>query len=65
MPTEKIERRAQNRLNEIGYGDTGTLYQLDIKGGQRKQRLWGIRQENIFQILWWDPDHTVFVSRKY
>ncbi len=65
MPTHKIEPKAQARLTTIGYGDTGELNQLDIKGGQKKQRLWGIRQENIFQILWWDPNHTVYISRVY
>ena len=65
MPTDKIERPAQRRLNDLGFGDTGTLYQLEIKGGQKAQRLWGIRQENVFQILWWDPNHTVYISKSY
>jgi hypothetical protein len=63
MPTYKIEPKAQARLTKIKYGDTGELNQLDIKNGKQKQRLWGIRRENIFQILWWDPDHTVYIPR--
>lgn len=64
MPTNKIESQAQQRLTDLGIGDTGTLYQLEIKGAQRKPRLWGTRQENIFQILWWDPNHTVYTPKK-
>jgi len=64
MPTDKIEPPAQRRLDDLGIDDTGTLYQLKIPGGQGKQRLWGIRQENVFQILWWDPNHTVYPLNK-
>lgn len=64
MPIEKIVPEAQRRLDSLGHGDTGTLYQLEIKNGQGMQRLWGRRQENVFQILWWDPNHTVYPVRK-
>ena len=66
MPTNKIEKSAQKRLTELGIDDTETLYQIDIKGIRKKNsRLWGIRQENIFQVLWWDLNHTVYIPNKY
>jgi hypothetical protein len=60
MPCERICRGAQRRLDQIGFENTANLYQLRIHGGGGRQRLWGIRKENIFQILWWDPNHTVY-----
>ena len=60
IPINKICEAARRRLSELNYGDTHLLYQLEIKGSRGKQRLWGIRRENVFQILWWDPQHTVY-----
>ena len=65
MPVENIEPAAQRRLSKLGFGDTGTLYQLQIAGGGGKQRLWGLRQENVFQIIWWDPNHTIYIPKRY
>lgn len=59
MPISNICNKAQSRLEKIGHEDAATLYQFEIVGGQ-KRRLWGFRQQNILQILWWDPDHTVY-----
>ncbi|MBU2622474.1 MAG: hypothetical protein KKD92_09180 [Proteobacteria bacterium] len=59
LPINKIIPKAQRRLSELGYVDIESLYQLKISNGNQKQRLWGIRKENIFQILWWDPRHEV------
>ena len=64
MPVGKIDPPAQSRLDKLGYADASSLYQLEIKNGKGKQRLWGLRQENVFQILWWDPYHTVCPSYK-
>lgn len=60
MPIKNITQKAQNRLIELGYGDTAKLFQIQIKNGGGKQRLWGLRKENIFQFLWWDPKHEVY-----
>lgn len=63
MPVESIEQKAQRRLCKIGLEDAGTLYQLKIAGNGGKRRLWGIRQENVFQIIWWDPNHSVYITK--
>ena len=60
MPIDRIIAKAQRRLAELGYDDAPNLYQLEIKNGGGKQRLWGLRVENIFQILWWDPKHEIY-----
>lgn len=64
IPPEKISPKAQERLSELGYDDAPNLYQLEIKNGKGLQRLWGLKMHNIFQILWWDPNHEVCPSRK-
>lgn len=63
MPTHKICKRARNRLIELGHDDAANLYQIEIAGGY-KRRLWGFRQQNILQILWWDPNHTVYPTKR-
>lgn len=64
LPVEKIIRRAQERLDQLGHRDYAHLYQLDIRGPGQKQRLWGLREENIFNILWWDPNHEIYPVEK-
>lgn len=29
-----------------------------------RKRVWGIKEGNIFWILWWDPEHEVCKSHK-
>jgi len=29
-----------------------------------KERLWGFLRSGIFHLLWWDPEHQVFPSKK-
>ncbi len=60
MPLDRIAPAAHKRLEKMSLADHPQLYQLKISNGGGKQRLWGIRRENVFQILWWDPNHTVF-----
>ena len=64
LPINKIIAKAQRRLIDLGYDDYESLYQFDIKNGQQKRRLWGLREENIFKILWWDPNHEVYPVEK-
>lgn len=60
LPINKIIPKAQRRLSELGYSDYENLYQFEIRNGNSKQRLWGLRTENIFKILWWDPNHEIY-----
>ena len=62
MPIEKIVPTAQKRLQDINLDDYETLCQLKIDG---IERLWGIREAGVFNIIWWDPYHEVYpVSKK-
>ena len=57
----KLVHHAQKRLTKIKKDDLDDLYSLRISG---KKRIWGIRERNIFWILWWDPNHEVCPSQK-
>jgi len=60
MPIEKIERGAQKRLQELGRQQFDSLFQINVRG---KIRIWGIRDRAFFYLLWYDPNHTVYVQR--
>lgn len=56
-----IFRDAQRRLEQIEQDDTDQLVSFHIEG---KKVIWGIRDRNIFKVLWWDPNHEIYPSRK-
>jgi hypothetical protein len=57
----QICKEAQKRLKHIDCDDIENLVSLRLSG---TQRIWGFREDNIFKILWWDPDHQVYPSKK-
>ena len=50
---------AQQRLQQIQQDDVEELWRLEFTG---LQRLWGIRDKDIFKVLWWDPQHKICPS---
>lgn len=50
---------AQNRLVHLKKDDVDGLWELRLAG---QERVWGLRQADIFYLLWWDPDHQVCPS---
>lgn len=59
----KISKQAKRRLEKLNIdaNDQGSLYQLRIS---QKERLFGIRESEVFYVLWWDPNHEVCPSEK-
>lgn len=57
----RLSRQAQQRLTEIRQDDAAELFSLRITG---KRRVWGILDEHVLRILWWDPGHQVCPSPK-
>lgn len=57
----KLIKNAQKRLAEIYLDDHDELFSMRLTG---KKRIWGIRDGNIFKLLWWDPEHEVCPSYK-
>ena len=56
-----LSKKARDRLAEIEQDDLTTLFRFRLTG---KQRLWGIKRDIYFDILWWDPKHEVCPSKK-
>jgi hypothetical protein len=57
----KLCKQAQLRLAAIRQDDASELFSLRITG---RRRVWGIVDEHVLRILWWDPDHQVCPSPK-
>lgn len=50
----KISKKASARLKEIKQEDTEDIFSLRIEG---KVRIYGIRDNAVLKILWFDPWH--------
>ena len=57
----QICAEAQKRLEVLKQDDIDELISLHLTG---KKRIWGIRDQDVLKILWWDPDHTICPSPK-
>lgn len=60
VKVEQISKKAQKRLTSLKLDDYETLVSLRLTG---PQRVWGIKMQNMFKILWWDPNHEVYPSK--
>lgn len=61
IPVSNICKKAQKRLTAIKLDEFDILYSLHLDG---KKRVWGIRDNHVLKIIWWDPDHTVCPVKK-
>jgi hypothetical protein len=58
----KIIPEAQMRFEkQFGALDADQLVSLHIDG---LKRIWGLKEGSIFKVLWWDPNHDIYPSRK-
>jgi hypothetical protein len=57
IPVGKLSKEAQRRLRELNMEDIEELFSFRLEG---LIRVWGIRKFGYFQLLWIDPDHTVY-----
>jgi hypothetical protein len=58
---DQLSKEAQTRLEEKNIVDIDELFSLRLSG---KQRVWGILEQGILNLLWWDPNHQVCPSNK-
>jgi hypothetical protein len=58
---DQLIPEARSRLAEIKQDDVDILISLHLEG---KKIIWGIRENNILKILWWDPKHEICPSPK-
>lgn len=57
----KLSSEAKKRLIELNLDDFDEVLSLHIDG---KKRLFGLRYNNTFYVLWWDREHKVCPSLK-
>jgi hypothetical protein len=57
MPVTKICEQAQERLNALRLEDTDALFSLRLSG---PERIWGILDNGVLLVLWWDHFHVVY-----
>jgi hypothetical protein len=61
IPLDHVTKAARDRLKEMNRDDLDPLFSLRLSG---KVRIWGWRDQELFYIIWWDPEHTVCPSSK-
>ncbi|MER5816829.1 hypothetical protein [Streptomyces californicus] len=54
-------RAALARLDALGLSDMTQIWKLRIGGAGR---LWGFLVGNVFHVVWWDPRHEVWPSKR-
>jgi len=55
---DKLCNEAQDILKTLGHEGTDTLFEFKPEGMGIK-RVFGIRDRQVFKIIWWDPLHEV------
>ncbi|MEM9019318.1 MAG: hypothetical protein AAGC44_02045 [Planctomycetota bacterium] len=58
---DRLSREACKRLEQLAFDDLDSLFSMRLSA---KKRLFGVRKEPYFYVLWWDPDHKVCPSKK-
>ena len=61
IPVENLCPAAQKRLTEIELDDYDRLWELRLGG---TERIWGVLEDAVFYVVWWDPEHEVCPSTK-
>ena len=58
ITNQQLDSEAQSRLQEMELDDA-ELWSFRITG---RLRFWCVKTENIFSLLWWDPNHQICPS---
>lgn len=61
ISVEKLAPEAKNRLKELKMDDVDELFSLRLEG---KLRIFGIRDLNVLNIVWIDPEHEICPTQK-
>lgn len=59
VTVDLLSPAARKELRRHQLDDRDELWSLRITG---RQRVWGILEEDVFYLLWWDPEHRVCPS---
>lgn len=56
IPVDRLNKEARDRLVELKRDDVDAVVSLRVIG---RQRVVGVLQGPVCEILWWDPNHEV------
>jgi len=59
-PAALPDPRAARRLEAMRLSDQTRIWALRTQG---RPRLWGFLVDNVFHVVWWDPEHEVWPSQ--
>lgn len=61
IPCVQLEKPARDQLAAIKQDDLDELMSFRLTGANR---VWCVQSGNIMRVLWWDPDHQVYIVKK-
>lgn len=61
VPVGDLCKSARQRLRDMRQEDVDEIVSLRLSG---KERVWGILEEGVLRLIWWDPEHQVCPSQK-
>lgn len=53
----QLPAAARTRLQQLNHDDADSIHRLRVGGSER---IYGLLTDDVFHLLWWDPDHTVY-----
>ena len=57
----ELKKEAQKRLQELRQEDLDQVFSLRLSG---KERLYGILNDRVLRIIWYDPNHEIYPMSK-
>lgn len=62
IPIADFQPSVQQRFTKLGLDHLAdALWEFRLGG---KPRVWGVRVDDVCYIVWWDPHHSVYPSKK-
>lgn len=61
IAVSKLSKEARKRLKKIEMNDLDQLYSFRLGG---KKRLFGVVHDDVFKLVWYDPEHEVCPSKR-
>jgi len=61
VATKHLSKHAQQRLIQLEQDDIDELFSLRLSG---TERVYGVRDQRVLKLLWWDPNHEIYPSNK-
>jgi hypothetical protein len=61
ISVDKLEASARKALQKTPFRDSDQVVSLRLSGAER---VFGVMENEIFNVLWWDPDHKVCPAPK-